>query len=138
MKLASFLQLTRRSGNVWSYFESRCCSFPQSTTVARCTSLHIHSTLLAVVRRELNSHTENRTGSSLDADKSNIYFNFTTVCRMKQARSPQVRDEDCTPNLLKNINFVSYQIISLNEFQILTPIIFTCSNEFVRPHACSE
>jgi len=24
----ALLQLTRRSGNVWSYFKSRCCSFP--------------------------------------------------------------------------------------------------------------
>jgi len=49
------------------------------------------------------SPTENRNGTSLDADKSHIYFNFTDVFRVKRARSPQVRDEDCTPNLVKNV-----------------------------------
>jgi len=65
--------------------------------------VRIHSTRLAGLTRELNSPTENRTGTSLDSDKSHIYFNFTDVCRVKRARSPQVRDEDCTPNLVKNV-----------------------------------
>ena len=65
--------------------------------------MRIHRRLLDVLRKELNSTTENRTGTSLDADKSHIYFNFTDVCRMKQERGPQVRDEDCTPNLVKYV-----------------------------------
>jgi hypothetical protein len=71
-----------------------------------CTSLHTHNTLPAVLRRQLNSPSENRTGTSLDAGKSHTYFNFTDVCRMKQARSPQGRDKDCTPNLIKNFTFI--------------------------------
>jgi hypothetical protein len=69
----------------------------------QCTKLHKHSTFLAVVRRELNSQAENRTDTSLDADQPHIHFNFTGVCRVKQARSPQVGDANCIPNLVKNI-----------------------------------
>jgi len=77
--------------------------------------VRIHSTRLAVQRRELNSPTENRTGTSFYADKSHIYFNFTYVCRVKRARSPQVRDEDCTPNLVKNVK-ETQQLVDLSRY----------------------